>query len=259
MDGAAYRGGLCRFGASELPAVLRCVPPMPAILLLLQMRVGNPKGWTTRPTRPVTSAAIFREALGLNGACFIQGLAGAQRPAQAISPLPPAGAVCTRRVCCFVPQCWSELLQSFCNACCRLGSLQPGDAAAGCTTLPQVAAVALNKRAERRHTGLATWVSNGRDGLEQHCVVPKELIPGHGARRRWAGAAPLVGDSGSPRTRVVVLGSGWGAVTFVKNLSEQATGQNGVYDLVKCHTPADCTLIHEWPFTTLLTIATFTL
>ena len=36
---------------------------------------------------------------------------------------------------------------------------------------------------------------------------------------------------GRDRTRVVVLGSGWAAATFVKNLSSKLTGQDGWYDV----------------------------
>ncbi len=36
---------------------------------------------------------------------------------------------------------------------------------------------------------------------------------------------------GLPRTRVVVLGSGWGSMSFVKNLPKATTGEHGWYDL----------------------------
>jgi hypothetical protein len=36
---------------------------------------------------------------------------------------------------------------------------------------------------------------------------------------------------GRNRTRVIVLGSGWAAATFVKNLSSKLTGEDGWYDV----------------------------
>ena len=38
-------------------------------------------------------------------------------------------------------------------------------------------------------------------------------------------------QDGLPRTRVVVLGSGWGSMSFVKNLPAAQTGEGGWYDL----------------------------
>lgn len=48
---------------------------------------------------------------------------------------------------------------------------------------------------------------------------------------RWA-VAPAIADPDKPRTRVVVLGSGWGASSFLKSLDKQLTGEGGWYDVV---------------------------
>ena len=48
--------------------------------------------------------------------------------------------------------------------------------------------------------------------------------------RRWSTAEPIHVE-GRVRTRVVVLGSGWAAATFVKNLSSKLTGEDGWYDV----------------------------
>lgn len=44
------------------------------------------------------------------------------------------------------------------------------------------------------------------------------------ADRRWAVSEPIYAE-GRKKTRVVVLGSGWAAATFVKNLDSKLTGE----------------------------------
>mmetsp|Transcript_20485 Transcript_20485/g.61667 ORF Transcript_20485/g.61667 Transcript_20485/m.61667 type:complete len:427 (+) Transcript_20485:251-1531(+) len=47
---------------------------------------------------------------------------------------------------------------------------------------------------------------------------------------RWA-TAPSIIDPNKPRTRVVVLGSGWGAASFLKTLDRRLTGDDAWYDI----------------------------
>ncbi|EFN57108.1 hypothetical protein CHLNCDRAFT_143930 [Chlorella variabilis] len=60
-------------------------------------------------------------------------------------------------------------------------------------------------------------MSPGHAALEAHCPV----------RVRGADASCT-----SAKTRVVVLGSGWGAISFIKNLDPAAFGEDGPYELV---------------------------
>ena len=52
-------------------------------------------------------------------------------------------------------------------------------------------------------------------------------MQGEGPGEGGAGASP----PSPPKTRIVVLGTGWAAVAFLKNLDPKSFGPDGPYDL----------------------------
>ncbi|PRW45623.1 NADH dehydrogenase [Chlorella sorokiniana] len=76
----------------------------------------------------------------------------------------------------------------------------------------------------RGYLGAQTWRFLETYMQDRTAVMEPEAPP--------APTLPAEGPTAARKTRVVVLGSGWGAVSFIKNLDPAAFGEGGGYELV---------------------------